>query len=197
MPFQAIPLAMHKNTGSPLSKLLLIYLTSISELPPIEDIGGVEPESAPIDFDAERAAIFCQVTVDEVYGALEELERLRLAYTDDQWVFMHSKTFASPRDRWDFVVVALPISQIDPVDRKRIKCGDDQIDVMVRRQRYHCPTCGAHDDDVSSWHVDHIIPRSRGGADVEANCQAICATCNSRKGARVHWVDFLGGRNRG
>lgn len=197
MPFQVIPIAMAKHTGSPLSKLLLIYLTSICQLPPMENIGGVEPESTPIDLDVEQAAIFCQASVDDIYGALVELERLRLAYPDDQWLFTNSQSFESPRDRWAYVVVALPLSQIEPGDRKRIKCGDDQIDIMIGRQRYICPTCGTHDDEVASWHVDHIIPRSRGGADVEANCQAICAPCNSRKGARVHWLDFLGGRNRG
>lgn len=40
-------------------------------------------------------------------------------------------------------------------------------------------TCGAF-----ATHVDHITPRSKGGAFLDpANCRAACAPCNLRRGA--------------
>lgn len=188
-----LPLALRKNTGSPLSKLLLIYLMARCPMPDGDALHSISPGSM-IEFDEDEAARFCQVPVEDVYLALTELERLRYAYPCEKWLFTQSAKFTSDRDRWVFVIVALPLSFVPAGDRGRIKASDDQIDLMLGRQRYICATCGTHDDHVQSWHVDHIIPRSVGGADVEENCQAICSTCNSRKGAKVHWVDFLGGR---
>ena len=34
--------------------------------------------------------------------------------------------------------------------------------------------------------VDHVVPRSKGGADALANLQLLCAACNSAKGAGTH-----------
>ncbi len=51
---------------------------------------------------------------------------------------------------------------------------------VLRRDRYKCQYCG-----VSSrrayMEVDHIIPRSKGGMDVEWNLCAACMPCNRRK----------------
>jgi len=37
----------------------------------------------------------------------------------------------------------------------------------------------------SEIHLDHILPRIRGGSDDPHNLQAACAACNLRKGGRV------------
>ena len=191
MPFQALPLALRKNTGTPVSKLLLIYLMNRCGLDP-DPLGG---ESSIMEWTPREAAMFCQCTEAEAWDALEHLERLGLAYPADQWVGTQQHTFKDPRrDRWDFMVVALPVSGSDVTERKRIKAVHDQIEAMWAKDGYFCVACGASHDDVTDWHVDHIIPRSLGGADVEENCQAICGRCNNRKGAKVHFVDFLGGR---
>lgn len=191
MPFQAIPIALRKNTGSPVSKLLYIYLVNICDLQE-SPLGG---ESAMIEWAPRHAASFCQCTVDEVWAALRHLEVLGLACPDDGWMGARAHTFKNPEvDRWDFTVVSLPVSGTPASDRKRIKAVDDQLEAMWTRDGYRCVTCGTGHDDVEHWHVDHIIPRSVGGADVEENCQAICDRCNNRKGAKVHFVDFLAGR---
>lgn len=191
MPFQALPIALRKHTGSPVSKLLYIFLMNKCELDQ-NPIGG---ESAMIEWHAREAASFCQCTVEEVWSALNHLERLGLAYPDDSWVGKCSHNFREPeRDRWEWLVLALPVTGTEPSERKRFKAADDQLEAMWQKDGYRCVACGASHDDVESWHVDHIIPRSLGGADVEENCQAICGRCNNRKGAKVHFVDFLGGR---
>ena len=56
---------------------------------------------------------------------------------------------------------------------------------VLRRDRRSCAYCGARADTI-----DHVVPRSRGGAHSWENCVACCARCNSRKADRL--VDELG-----
>jgi hypothetical protein len=44
----------------------------------------------------------------------------------------------------------------------------------------HCQVCDRADVML---HVDHIIPKSRGGTDEPTNLRALCASCNQKKGA--------------
>ncbi|AWZ20546.1 hypothetical protein RTM1035_02370 [Roseovarius sp. TM1035] len=44
-----------------------------------------------------------------------------------------------------------------------------------------CQKCGEVLD--ASFHADHVHAHSRGGATVLKNGQALCATCNLKKGA--------------
>lgn len=176
MPFQAIPIAFRSNPGGPVAKLALIYLVMHAD---------VSETSGPVDFQLTRLAEFAQV------GNLEALDALRLLERQKLLKYCH-ELHHSGSDEWT-ADVALPLSWRDTDERKRTKATVDQIDALLEHSDGRCVTCGQHGPDVE-WHIDHIIPRSVGGADVEANCQAICSQCNSRKGARVHWLDFLGGR---
>ncbi len=46
------------------------------------------------------------------------------------------------------------------------------------------PICEVPGCDIVATNVDHIVPRSRGGADFDpANVQALCASCHSAKTA--------------
>lgn len=51
---------------------------------------------------------------------------------------------------------------------------------VLERDEYTCQNCGKYDEHC---HVDHILPRSRGGSNKLDNLQALCASCNSSKGA--------------
>lgn len=57
---------------------------------------------------------------------------------------------------------------------KRSRCK------ILERDEWICQYCGA-----PAEHVDHIIPRRRGGSDDEDNLVAACARCNLSKGART------------
>lgn len=48
------------------------------------------------------------------------------------------------------------------------------------RDNFTCKVCGAR----KNLTVDHIHPESKGGKATLENCQTLCKTCNSRKGAK-------------
>lgn len=56
---------------------------------------------------------------------------------------------------------------------------------LMRRDGYHCAYCGRRAETI-----DHVIPRSRGGAHIWENCVASCKPCNHRKADRL--LDELG-----
>lgn len=51
---------------------------------------------------------------------------------------------------------------------------------VLTRANHRCELCGANASDVA-LHLDHIIPRAKGGVDDESNLQALCITCNAMK----------------
>lgn len=55
---------------------------------------------------------------------------------------------------------------------------------VFQRDRWKCVACGraSHDDVI--LHVDHILPRSRGGSDTLENFQTLCDRCNLGKSNR-------------
>lgn len=57
--------------------------------------------------------------------------------------------------------------------------GSIRYRVLTRAKR-RCELCGAHEEQAA-LHVDHIVPRSKGGSDDISNFQALCVTCNTNK----------------
>ena len=51
---------------------------------------------------------------------------------------------------------------------------------LMHRDRFRCAYCGGKADTV-----DHVVPRSRGGAHSWENCVAACAGCNHRKADKL------------
>lgn len=52
---------------------------------------------------------------------------------------------------------------------------------VLRRDNYACRYCGAK-APFAELHVDHVVPRSRGGGDDPWNLTAACVDCNMAKG---------------
>ncbi|HMM40876.1 MAG TPA: HNH endonuclease [Thermomicrobiales bacterium] len=50
------------------------------------------------------------------------------------------------------------------------------------RDNYTCQYCGTHSGDLT---IDHIVPRSRGGAHSWENLVSACRPCNHRKGGKL------------
>ena len=58
---------------------------------------------------------------------------------------------------------------------------------LFARDSWTCVYCGATDVRLT---LDHVVPRSRGGAHVWENCVASCTKCNHRKADRL--IEELG-----
>lgn len=62
---------------------------------------------------------------------------------------------------------------------------------QLKRQKTRCYYCGCKLDE---YHIDHVIPLSRGGADGAENKVLACPSCNLSKGSKLpsEWTE--GGR---
>lgn len=62
-----------------------------------------------------------------------------------------------------------------------------KISLDLRREVYAsnnwaCAYCGSNQD----LEIDHIVPLSRGGTEDRSNLQTLCASCNKKKGTKIH-----------
>lgn len=72
-------------------------------------------------------------------------------------------------------------------NRKRAMAGSLSsgiVQVLMEAQAGKCVYCVMVLGD--GYHIDHITPISRGGKNVDANVQLLCAPCNLRKNAMTH-----------
>ena len=55
---------------------------------------------------------------------------------------------------------------------------------VARRDHHTCQYCGAQPGGEAIT-IDHVVPRSQGGASSWTNCVAACVACNARKADRT------------
>lgn len=60
---------------------------------------------------------------------------------------------------------------------------DKDIELLFVSQEGLCAYCSVELGD--SWHVDHMMPLSRGGTDDPVNLALACAPCNLSKGSKT------------
>lgn len=85
--------------------------------------------------------------------------------------------------------------EIEKSNKKRAALRDLQNREAYRQHRefilsrdgYACVYCG---DMSGPFHLDHILPRSRGGSDAPTNLATACRPCNLSKGNKLlsEWI---------
>ncbi len=66
---------------------------------------------------------------------------------------------------------------------------------LIRRQNCQCLYCGETLRSPSQVELDHIVPRSGGGSNRQANLAAVCTSCNQQKGKNPFSVFASSGHN--
>ena len=65
--------------------------------------------------------------------------------------------------------------------------SSEDVRRMMVAQESRCAACKA--DLTLGYHVDHVMPLSKGGTNWPCNLQLLCPSCNHRKGRKTpdHW----------
>ena len=77
--------------------------------------------------------------------------------------------------------INLSQDEIERLTINRIKVMPGIRWQVFKRDNWRCVACGKSADDNVILHIDHIIPRSKGGKDEINNYQTLCETCNIGK----------------
>ena len=125
-----------------------------------------------------RADVDAEVAFIASHTREEVAERIFAARRDKRW------------KRWWEPKPSAPVKWNPPYPvRRDVAVRYGAAPQAVTRVMCRCGATGS-----ASWkgrtirfvglHLDHIKPRSRGGADTAENLQILCPSCNFRKGAR-------------
>ncbi len=82
------------------------------------------------------------------------------------------------------VKVKKGIYRYDPDAVKERKLEDftpEQKAAILKRDNYRCVQCGRRQDEGYELHVDHRVPKDKGGKASVDNGQTLCSVCNFRK----------------
>ncbi|WP_214770767.1 HNH endonuclease signature motif containing protein [Exiguobacterium sp. s133] len=134
-------------------------------------------------FDIDQEKLFMKVfpvvqeyVIDSIRPTEEQLRKWRNSPNgrEEFRVYMTSKFTVPPtpsevRVLWNIYNGRKQTSR----DKKLIRCY-----IEAQREAVFCAHCGRKD---GSFHVDHIVPLSRGGTDELKNLQLLCAQCNLKK----------------
>jgi 5-methylcytosine-specific restriction endonuclease McrA len=89
----------------------------------------------------------------------------------------------SARERFQLPAVVVMRHQVRTQRRRRLFDSPTRKAVFIR-DGFRCQYCGGR-IGMNTGTRDHVVPRSRGGADTLANVVAACVACNTRKDART------------
>ena len=96
----------------------------------------------------------------------------------NNWLIQKSKDDFSNQHEND---VKVDINSVKERAGKKIKVMPGIRWQVFQRDSWRCVACGRSADDGIILHVDHILPRSKGGRDEISNYQTLCFDCNIGK----------------
>lgn len=112
-------------------------------------------------------------------------------WVEEQYKKLYNK---KPRDTWRairmlhqqgfLIKVKKGIYKYDPnfVIKKEIEDFTPELkEQILKRDGYKCIICGRSSKEGYELHVDHILPKDKGGKATLENGQTLCSICNFRK----------------
>lgn len=73
------------------------------------------------------------------------------------------------------------LSKVNWESEERVMVTGTQRFRVLNRDDFRCLACGRTGADGAVLHLDHILPRSKGGTDDDDNLQTLCSHCNIGK----------------
>lgn len=151
------------------------YVTHTAHLSPLEDIAYrrlldlcyITEAPLPVDVAACARLIRMRDNEAEIAQVLKEF----FVQTDDGW--------ENSRCNREIEVARRRAAAFAEL---RLRGYHAHREFVLDRDAHTCVYCGV---SGVSLQLDHVIPRSRGGADTPDNLVACCKSCNSSKGART------------
>ncbi len=109
----------------------------------------------------------------ETWREVSEFRRTHFRHEDDDWVITANSEIQAPR--------VIRLLSYDKVPKQTVKFNRRNI---FARDNNQCQYCGKR-CPTSELSLDHVIPRSQGGATTWENIVCACVECNVRKGGRT------------
>ena len=79
-------------------------------------------------------------------------------------------------------IIAIKGRAFNPQKHKQVALSNK---TLFGRDRNVCAYCGGHFPNYHTLSRDHIVPRSRGGANTWMNVVTSCKDCNAKKGSKT------------
>lgn len=97
----------------------------------------------------------------------------------------------SAHNQWPIPTIAITTSRYFFKVRKNQKVNRR---ALMRRYNYTCQICYKEfrGEKAKYLTIEHVYPRSKGGANEEYNCVITCKKCNNKKGDIYPWHDING-----
>lgn len=112
-------------------------------------------------------------------------------WVEEQYKKLYNK---KPRDTWRairmlhqkgfLIKVKKGVYKYDPNFVNNVELDDFSPELkkqILERDGYKCVICGRTEKEGYELHVDHILPKDKGGKATLENGQTLCSICNFRK----------------
>jgi 5-methylcytosine-specific restriction endonuclease McrA len=100
------------------------------------------------------------------------------------WDRLHDQLSGAPKRKASPKKISKPSVRATSTSQKKSSLPSGLRYEVLKRDGGRCVLCGNSKKDGVKLHVDHILPRSKGGKDTLDNLQTLCQPCNLGKGNR-------------
>lgn len=118
---------------------------------------------------------FINISKGESDGFNKRIEQL------NKWKWATKENYKEGMDFRNDKIGPIIIENAQKLADTKIKIMPSKRWQVFQRDNWKCVSCGRTSDDGIILHVDHIIPRSKGGLDLLNNYQTLCNICNIGK----------------